>query len=401
MLFPSIQARGGSRARRACALSLPGLLALALSGCGGGGGGSSTLTGTVSLSHFAYTDLGAIGSIGTHPTGISDAGVITGYFNTSNNGGGPNQPFRHTGTAPVTVADALALPAGQSLGPNLVSVPNINAAGTVVGTVYTNNTTSGAVQDAFVYDTSFHDLGALPLTFSGRSVAAATAVNDAGTVVGYDEFSDQGVTHAFRHTGTGALTAADDLGTFGAYTSLGATAINQAGTLVGTATAGTEMGTPTTSSPTQHAFVYDTTFHDLGTLPATTTSTATGINNGGLVIGYGQGAGALRSFRHAGTGPLTTADDLGQLPGVSGLAALAINSGGDVVGNAGINGGLPTAFLLKSGGTLQSLSNPALVTNLPAGFGLQSATAINIQGQIVGYTVIGGTAHAWLLTPIP
>lgn len=358
-----------------------------------GGLSSPNSTGGARLKHYSYLDLGSIGSTGTHPTGINDAGVITGYFNTSNNGGGPNQPFRHTGTAPVVIADALVLPASVSLGAEPVTSSNINAAGTVVGTVFTNNANSASVQDAFLYDTSFHNLGALPLAISGRSVASATAINDAGTSVGYDDFSDKGLTHAFRHTGTGSLTAADDLGDFGRYPHLRPSGINQTGVIVGIAT--------TADGQTQHAFIYDSDFHDLGTLPSCTTSVAAGINNSGVVIGSGVGSGVFHSFRHSGTGSLTAADDLGQLPSSSGLAAIAVNSAGDVVGNAGINGGKATAFIFKAGAALQNLSDSTLVTNLPAGFGLQIAAAINDKGQVVGYTNIGNTAHAWLLTPIP
>ncbi len=391
MPFRQSTPRADRRARLA-ALTVPGLLAGLLSGCGGGGS-SPALTDVTTNAHYSYADLGSIGHVGTIPTGISDAGVITGFLNASDNGGGPNQPFRHTGATPVVTADALALPAGLTPAVNAVSLSGINASGTVVGTVAVNNVNSASVQDAFVYDTSFHDLGTLSVQVGGRSAATALAINDSGTVVGYDDFPDQALTFPFRHTGTGPFTPADSLGLFGSYTRVLPRGINQAGVIVGTATVGVNS--------TQHAFVYDTAYHDLGALPGCSGSGATAINGSGVVIGYGYAGIVPHSFRHTGTGPLTAADDLGQLPGSAGLAATAINAAGDVVGNTGQSGGTPTAFLLRAGGTLQSLSSTALVTNLPAGFGLQNATGINSQGQIVGYTNIAGTAHAWLLTPTP
>ena len=377
-----------------------------LSGCGGGGhfANPAAPTGGGLTSHYRYTDLGLIGPGGTVPIGINDAGVITGYFNHNLYGDGPilpvlpsnstNPPFRHTGATPIVAADALALPAANA--GSSISVSGINASGTVVGSVDTVTTASAAVQDAFLYDTALHDLGSLPLAISGGSVASATAINDGGTVIGYDNFIDQESTHSFRHTGTGPLTAADDLGTFGSYQYVQALGINQAGVIVGTAM--------TADGHTQHAFVYDSSFHDLGTLPGNNYSVAVGISRSGVVVGYGSIQNEFHSFRHAGTGPLTAADDMGQLPGSSGLDAAAINAGGDVVGQAGETGGTATAFVLKAGRTLQGLTDSTLVPNLPAGVTLQIATGINTQGQVVGYTNVGGfqhIAHAWLLTPTP
>ena len=364
-----------------------GLLALALSGCGGSSSSSSSgPTGTTTLAaHYTYTDLGAIGSTGTLPTGISNAGVITGHFNTTPN----DQAFRHTGASPVTVADGLTPPPTILIGNQSVDAAGINNAGTVAGSfqVYSSSANQPpAVLDAFVYDTSFHDLGSLPLSITGISRAAATAINDNGTITGYDDFGDQDQTRAFRHTGTGPLTAADDLGTIAGYAHLTPAAINQVGTVAGTARA---SGNTAAGPLAQHLFIYDTSFHDLGVLPGFITSYATGINASGVVIGLSAGASGTHSFRHSGTGPLTAADDLG-----AGFVANAINTDGDVVGLVDV-----TASIVKVGGTVQSLA--PLVTNLPAGFGLQNATAINDQGQIVGYTRNGGVAHAWLLTPAP
>lgn len=369
------------------------LLGLLLSGCGGSSSSSSPgitsdpIIGTP-LAHYTYTDLGFFGQTGTMPLGINQAGVITGLFNS---GGGPTiQSFRHTGASPATAADALTPPANLVAANRALEAAGINAVGTVAGafdTDYSNTGTVATVQDAFVYDTAFHDLGALPPgSFTGVSRAAATAINDSGTVVGYDIFETPGQAHAFRHTGTGPLTAADDLGAFSGYPNVKPQAVNQSGTVAGTASNGGSTGVNTLVT---HAFVYDTSYHDLGVLPGTTSSSAVGINAHGVVIGLCGGTAGYNSFRHSGTGPLVAADALG-----AGFAATAINTGGDVVGLVDV-----TASIARAGSPVQSLA--PLVTNLPAGFGLQHATAINDAGQIVGYTEIGGGAHAWLLTPAP
>lgn len=372
------------------ALGSAGLLALALSGCGGSSSSSSSSsssgsTGATTLAaHYIFTDLGSVGTGGTLPTGINNAGVITGVFSSS--GSAATQSFRHTGASPATLSDVLTLPASVLHANGSVQATSINAASTVAGTFDSNYSNTGnvaAIQDAFVYDTAFHDLGALPPgSFTGRSIAVAAAINDSGTVAGSDNFEDAGQVHAFRHTGTGPLTAADDLGSFGSYTSLIPSAINVAGTIAGNAMASSAGAG---GNQAQHAFVYDSAFHDLGVLPGSITSEATGINASGVVIGV---SGA-HSFRHSGTGPLTAADDLG-----TGFVAEAINANGDVVGLVNV-----TASIAKVGGTVQSLA--PLVTNLPSGFGLQNATAINDAGQIVGYTRNNGVAEAWLLTPAP
>lgn len=388
------------QARRLALLAAPALLALALPGCGGGGGPTPPIqpvTPLLPVAHgqYAYADLGSASS-GAYSTGISDAGVISGYFPPTGSSDSV-RPFRHTGASPLSAADVLALPPGLPKGTRLNNLSGLNASGTIAGMVSSGS--DATVADAFIYDTAFHDLGTLPLPISGRSFAAATAVSDSGTVVGYDGFDDQGTVHAFRHAGTGPLTAADDLGDFAGYPGLQPTAINSAGVVVGGAFANGVL--------IERAFVYDTGYHDLGLLPDCTTSFATAINRSGIVIGHGFNSQLLgHSFRHAGTGPLTAADDLGQLPGAFGLTANAINAAGDVVGTAGQGGSEggdagKKAFLLKTGGTLQNLSDRALVPNLPPGSTLQVATGINSQGQIIGHSNDTGATHVWLLTPAP
>ena len=66
---------------------------------------------------------------------------------------------------------------------------------------------------------------------------------------------------------------------------------------------------------------------DLGTLPGSTSSIATAINNSGQVVG--------NSGDHAFLWQNGVMTDLGTLPGSTSSTATAINNSGQVVGNSG------------------------------------------------------------------
>jgi probable HAF family extracellular repeat protein len=201
---------------------------------------------------------------------------------------------------------------------------------------------AGFVQDsvrihAFFYDGSFHDLNALP----GFPFGLAGAVNNAGQIIGNSEAGDLSVLHGFLHSGTGPLTAADDIGTLGGSSS-SARGINDQGVVVGSA-----------SLPNRavHGFL-------------------------------------LRSGRMTDLGTLS--------PDSSGNSgALAINAANDVVGNSETSGFDIHAVLWKVGGTIVDLNT---LIDPSAGWVLNSATSINAAGQIVGVGMLGGRRHAFLLT---
>ena len=143
----------------------------------------------------------------TVPTDISDAGVITGYFNDQRAERRWPQSVRSgTRVRPLSwSADALPkCPPARCWGLTRLALPTSTPPGRLSARVFTNNVNSAAVQDAFVYDTSFHDLPHPCQPGSQRLAPSptATAINDAGTVVGYDDFPDQGLTFPFRHVGT-------------------------------------------------------------------------------------------------------------------------------------------------------------------------------------------------------
>lgn len=114
---------------------------------------------------------------------------------------------------------------------------------------------------------------------------------------------------------------------------------------------------------------------DLGTLPGSTSSTATAINDSGQVVGY--------SGNHAFFWDNGVMTDLGTLPGDTSSTATAINNSGQVVGSSGKHGFLwDNSVMIDLGQLLPD----------PDGFGT-GATAINDSGQVVGYS--GKHAFLW------
>jgi probable HAF family extracellular repeat protein len=208
------------------------------------------------------------------------------------------------------------------------------------------------------------DLGTLP----GKSASFGTALNDDGVVVGYAAANAQSQQpRAFLYPGYGRELGLVDLRTgWGAASR--ALGINNAGRVVGAVWTGPNAF---------RGFLYDpesrTNLLDLGVFLGGTTSLASGINDDGLMTGFGDTAsGQMRAFL---ANPALI--DLGTLSNALGSQALAINNAGHVVGFAYWASGVTNAFLYANGqfvnlGTLPGGSNSC-------------ATALNDQGVIVGW----------------
>jgi probable HAF family extracellular repeat protein len=218
------------------------------------------------------------------------------------------------------------------------------------------------------------DLGTLP---GHEATSGATGINATWQVVGNSYV--YGLSNAFLYSG-GSM---QYLGTFGSAQSF-ATGINDGGLVVGY-----------TWSPTDpyRSFLYDGggPLQELSTLGGRSTYAA-GINNDGQIVGWSNTSDSYHAFRCIGTGPM---QDLGTLGGV-GSEATAINNGGQVVGIAD-TASTPYsahAFLYSGSGPMQDLGT--------LGGRLSEATALNERGQVVGWSnpTDSDAKHAFLFDGI-
>jgi probable HAF family extracellular repeat protein len=301
--------------------------------------------------YVAY-DLGTLGGTWSYAFDINNTGVIVG---TSTLGGDrEGHAFKFSNGVMSDLG---------ALGGYGTVAHAVNSEGTIVGR--TDSTGFGTLR-AFSYkDGNVIDLGA----------GDAYGINAGGTIVGL------GVRHAFSYTG-GILT---DLGTLGGAFS-GAYAINDSGTIVGESE--TALGH-------DHAFSYTQgIMTDLGTLVGGTFSRATSINNTGTIVGTSTLGGDREG--HAFKFSNGVMSDLGTLGGTSSIAR-DINSAGTIVGSSSTLTGVSHAF--RYDGMAMTDLAPFLAS---VGFlGASYATAINDNGDIVGYADIAGGQHAFLLVSVP
>jgi probable HAF family extracellular repeat protein len=308
--------------------------------------------------------------------------------------------------AAYTITDLGVLGAGD----NSVATA-VNNAGEVVG----YNMTSTGLTHAFRWRRGvISDLG----TEQGGSSSTAAAINDAGQVAGTADRTGGGYGYPARWSATGVLT---DLG--GAATNaLGAgTGVDPGGRVVGGQRPATSEGEPLGT-----LYQADGTRVDLGA----NLGLARGINAVGQVVGspaYVWQAGSVRflpGFPSAGAAIANAINISGQVVGsasagnnllavrwqngnpvtlgtVSGInynQATAVNAAGDIVGTADP---LCSPCVSARGWLWRAGSLVPLDDLLPAGSGwvLQQANGINDRGQIVGAGLRDGHVRAFLLTP--
>lgn len=218
------------------------------------------------------------------------------------------------------------------------------------------------------------DLGTL-----GGSESVAHAVNDAEIVVGASHVAGDGATRAFVYQGGAMAPLGATLG--GANSS--ALGINNAGRVVGHASL--------PAGGVTHAFLFaNGVTTDLGSPGGD--SAAVAINEIDQVAGYW-----TSTDRTSSRAFLYSAGYFQTLPALGGpfTYANAIDGSGVVVGESDNASGVRRAVMWRNGQItdLNSLIPPG------SGWLLQSATAIDNYGHIVGYGVYGGQQRAFMLVP--
>ncbi|MCL5103009.1 MAG: PEP-CTERM sorting domain-containing protein [Armatimonadetes bacterium] len=156
---------------------------------------------------------------------------------------------------------------------------------------------------------------------------------------------------------------------------------------------GVAVGYRTGSDGYQHAFLYDGTMHDLGSLPGYPNSVATGINDLGDVVGYLRPAGGSADY-HAFLYKNGKMTDLGTIPNYTyWTLANAINNSGVIAGTAysyTYTSGFQGHAFLYDGQGIHDLNNLTF-----GGSTSVEANAINNSGQVVGSTGPNGSAFLW------
>jgi len=321
------------------------------------------------------SDLGDLGGPTARPGDINDSDLVVGDADTSASGPGVHA-FAFDG--------GLMTDLGSVSGRRDSLALAVNESGDAVGGVYEDFPASGGRAALFSGGT-VTDLGTLGGLFS-----QATAINDAGTIVGSAQKTDgSGPRRAFVKPVDGPMT---DLGTLAgpddpSGRASRASDVNAGGQVVG--------WSYTTNQSSERAFLKNPggPMIDLGTLGGRF-SVARAINDQGTVIGYGETAALntpVHSFIRLGDGSLR---DLGTLGGAAPIVT-DINNQGDVVGALFLLGQPFHAFLYRNGRLID------LNSLLPAAardeWELVDAMAINEAGRIVGNGRHKGVERAFLL----
>jgi len=276
-----------------------------------------------------------IGSVGLHT--ITDNGFINNNGDVAGSGG--NTSYSYSSGTLVDLGQFGSIRSGvNGLGDN----------GTIAG-VFAHPIVTD--HDYVIEGGVFHDI--TPTSFDART----GGVSNNGTVVGTNcvTANTPACGSVFTYKNGAMTTVAGLVGT--------PTGINDSGEITGSTLFGGQL----------HAFLYDGTTHDLGTLGGNA-SFATAINDAGVVVGTSNTATGRHAFAYSGG----VMHDLGSLGGDS--AANDINSLGAVVGAS--NG---FAFLYADG-QMQNLdlliADDSPYHNAPVGL-FANALSINDLGQIL------------------
>ena len=297
---------------------------------------------------YTITDIGTLGGKDSVALGINDLGEVVGYSKTVD---GEIHAFRFFRD---TIFDLSTLGGKESYAYVITNT------GILLGDSKRSDGTVHPFMGA--PNSSLFDLGE-PHLFS-----SARGANNAGQIVGYREVTDEHGQHykrAYLYTTHRTI----DLGTFGGKQG-DATAINDAGQVVGHLYSEYHGGY-------QRAVLYHQgRTVELGTFGGTNSS-GIAINVMGQVVGYADlPSGDPRAFLYA-RGRMK---NLGTLPGGTQSFAYDIDDRGRIVGSSDAKDSPLRAFIY-SDGVMQDLNK--LIPS-DTGWSLTEAKGINESGQIVG-----------------
>jgi probable HAF family extracellular repeat protein len=268
----------------------------------------------------SMTEIGSLGGKLNAACAINSAGQVTGYSQDAN---GNLLAFVFSRNAPIASLGALD-------GGSTSEAFGINNRGEVVGDSQSGNQNHRPVLFA---NNSVQDLG-LGESSEPDALETAYAINNSGQIAGRHSAGNNGF-HGFLYS-NGNTT---DLSTLGG-TNGEALAINAKGHVVGDSDSAD--GVP-------HAFLFDGSLKDLGTLPGyENASYARGINNSGEIVGDSDSADQKRAFVYR-KGHLVQLDTLAQNLNEAGFASLdvayGINDKGWIVGYGTTSDNLTAAFV--------------------------------------------------------
>jgi probable HAF family extracellular repeat protein len=226
------------------------------------------------------------------------------------------RPFLLLGLTAITAA-SVGLPAAPAVAQtqDYAQALAINAGNVVVGEAKTGSGTEHAVH----WDPAgrITDLGTLP----GGSFSVAQGINARGVVAGQSSTGSSG-TDAVYWSRSGQITALPGLAT-GPDAFSSATAINDAGTMVGYSF---------DSQYNQHAVRWaGGRITDLGALPGDYDSEAFAVNDSGVAVGYSEGTSSEFAVRWDPDGRIT---ELTVPAGATQTSAYGIDKAGYIVGSA-------------------------------------------------------------------
>jgi len=268
--------------------------------------------------------------MGAYANGISNSGMIAGAEIPA--GGAPEPGY-------WTVTGGSELLTGQYQ--SFAQAAAANDSGTIIGNYGQSGTLSGLPLVWTAPGYAQTTLPGLECDQCTRLDATASAINDAGLIVGSSNYT-AGM-HAVEWQ-NGAIT---DLGGLQGATYSAAYSANNSGEIVGGSRVDQSSGAPT------HAFLYSQgAMTDLGTLAGDSSSSANSINDSGRIVGVSQTDTTSRAFLYE-NGEMydlnTLIDPTSPLAGqVSLQEAIAINTNGWIVvdGTDSNDPGWTRAFLL-------------------------------------------------------